>query len=242
MKYTKLNKNWQVAPQVTEVPVSVTDDLLELTFELDADSFPHIDEGDKGICTFSEVYAYRIVSMNREEYENGAFRFKKDQLPWGALYEWSGSTWKSDFPSDKIVVNDSLKGTKLKHFVLFLPDWIVECLAAEVRFRFDYAVAEVLEEKYPKGYFNHYLALFSAHFNQLNVDSYKVYTNLYVQLEGKKELEGLKEELKKIKSNQDVDSYVKIANHSGIPNFGRKQLDEMIRVVEGYDAGSKYVS
>ena len=50
----------------------------------------------------------------------------------------------------------------------------------------------------------------------------------------------MKEELKKIKANKDVDSYVKIANYSELPNFGRKQLDEMIKVIETYDPGTKY--
>lgn len=239
MKYIKLNKNWNVAPAASEPQIILEDNQLELIFDLDP-AFAHIDEGDTGRLKFSEVFAYRLESISQEEYVGGKFRLKNEDLPWGKFYELPGSGWRNDFPSDRIEVNSSLKGTKLKHFIFFLPNHLFECLSAEYRFQFDYAIAEKLEETYPKGYFNHYLALFAAHFDQLNSGSYKVFTNLYIQLEGNKEFEALKEELKKIKANKELDSYVKIANYSEFPNFGRKQLDEMIQVIETYDAKSKY--
>ena len=240
MKYVKLNKNWNADSENSEPLVSVDQNSVELNFYLNSNLFQHIDEGDKGTIRFREVYAYKLEPISEEEYVNGKHRFKNEDLPWGKFYELPNSGWRNDFPVDKIVVNDSLKGTKLKHFIFFLPNHIFECLAAEYDFHFDYVIAEKLEETYPKGYFNHYLAMFATHFDQLNTGSYKVYTNLYIQLEGTKEFELLKEELKKIKANKDVDSYVKIANYSELPNFGRKQLDEMIKVIETYDPGTKY--
>lgn len=240
MKYVKLNKNWNADSGNSEPIVSVEQNTVELNFYLNSASFPHIDEGDKGIIRFSDVFAYKLEPITQEEYLSGKFRFKNEDLPWGKFYELPSSSWRNDFPTDKVVVNESLKATKLKHFIFFLPTCIFECIAAEYHFQFDYVIAEKLEETYPKGYLNHYLALFSAHFDQLNSGSYKTYTNLYIQLEGKKEFDLLKEEIKKIKANKDVDSYVKIANYSELPNFGRKQLDEMIKVIETYDAGNKY--
>jgi hypothetical protein len=240
VKYIKLNKNWNADPTKPEPVVSVDQNTVELNFYLNPLLFPHIDEGDKGIIRFNDVHAYKLETITEEEYVKGQFRFKNEALPWGKLYELPNSGWRNDFPEDKVVVNESLKATKLKHFIFFLPDHIFECIAAEYRFEFDYVVAEQLEERYPKGYFNHYLAMFATHFDQLNTGSYKVYTNLYIQLEGKKEFDLLKEEIKKIKANKDIDSYVKIANYSELPNFGRKQLDEMIKVIETYDAGTKY--
>jgi hypothetical protein len=239
MKYIKLNKNWNAAPSASEPQIKVEENYMELTFDLDT-AFGHIDEGDKGQLEFPETYAYKLQPISQEEYENGKFRFKNEDLPWGKFYELPNSGWRNDFPADRVVVNESLKGTKLKHYLFFLSGFIFECLSADYHFHFDYAIAEKLEETYPKGYFNHYLAMFSAHFDQLNSGSYKTYTNLYIQLEGKKEFEALKEEIQKIKANKDVDSYVKIANYSGLPNFGRKQLDEMIKVIETYDSKSKY--
>ena len=240
MKYTQLNKNWKAASEQSEPLISVTEDTFELTFELEPGAFAHIDKGDKGILKFTEVYAYRSEELDRAAYLAGNSRFKNEQLPWGEYYELPGSSWKTDFPSDKIIVNESLKNAKLKHWVIFCSNQLIECLALDYRFTFDFAIAEKLEESYPKGYLNHYLALFAAHFRQLNKDNYTIYTNLYIQLEGKKEFEALKEEVKKIKANKDVDSYVKIANCSEIPNFGRKQLDEMLQVIESYDPKSKY--
>ncbi len=239
MKYIKLNKNWNAALTTSEPQIKVEENKLELIFDLDP-AFGHIDEGDKGRLVFPETYAYKLQPISQEEYEGGKFRFKSEDLPWGKFYELPNSGWRTNFPADRVVVNDSLKNTKLKHTIFFLPGFIFECLSAEYGFHFEYSIAEKLEETYPKGYFNHYLALFSTHFDQLNSGSYKTYTNLYIQLEGKKEFEALKEEIKTIKANKDLDAYVKIANYSELPNFGRKQLDEMIKVIETYDAGSKY--
>lgn len=241
MKYIKLNRNWNADTENSEPLVSVDQNTVELNFYLNSNLFQHIDKGDKGLIRFHDVYAYKLESISEEEYVNGKYRLKNEELPWGKFYEIPNSGWRNDFPADKVVVNDSLKATKLKHFIFFLPNCVFECLSAGYDFQFDYAIAEKLEETYPKGYFNHYLAMFATHFDQLNTGSYKVYTNLYIQLEGKKEFEALKEEIKKIKTNKDVDSYVKIANYSELPNFGRKQLDEMIKVIETYDTNSKYI-
>lgn len=238
MKYIRLNKNWNAASTASEPQVRKLENYLELIFELDP-AFQHIDEGEKGTLEFSEPYAYKLTEITKDAYLDNAFRFKNDQLPWGDFYELKDSNWKADFPSDKIVVNDSLKEAKMNHYLFFLTGFIFECLALDHVFHFDQRVPERLEETYPKGYLNHYLTMFSVHFNQLNTDNFKVYTNLYIQLEGKKEFEGLKEELKKIKANKDLDAYVKITNYK-IPNFGRKQLDEMIKVIETYDVKSKY--
>jgi hypothetical protein len=232
MKYIKRNKNWNAEPNSPNPQISTTENDVQLTFSLDFNHFSHIDEGDEGILLFQEVYAYRLGSK-----EN---RFKNDQLPWGEFYELPNSNWKNDFPADKVLVNDSLKGAKLSHFVFFLGEEIFECIADEARFSFNDTISEALEEKYPKGYFNHYLSLFASHFETPSVDNYKIYTNLYIQLESKKEFADMKTELKSIKANKDADSYVKIANYKQIPNFGRKQLDEMITVIETYDAGNKY--
>lgn len=239
MKYTKLNANWNVAPDASKTQKTVTGNILELVFDLDT-ALVHIDEGDRGTLEFVGVYAYKLSEISREDYLSGKFRFKNDRLPWGGFYELPGSGREENFPSDTVVVDESLKENGVSQYIFFLPDQVLECWASDYHFHFDYRVSERLEEWYPKGYFNHYLAMFSAHFNQMNTDNYKVYTNLYIQLEGKKEFEGLKEELKKIKANKDLDSYVKIANYR-ILNFTRKQLDEMIKVIETYDAKSKYV-
>ena len=240
MKYIKGNKNWSAAESEIEPIVSVEENRVDLKFNLSHLQFSHIDEGDKGILKFQEVYAYNLEPISQEEYAQGKFRFKNEELPWGKFYELPNSNWRNDFPASKVIVNESLKATKLKHFIFFFPNHIFECLAAEYHFQFESVIAEKLEERYPKGYFNHYLALFALHFDQLNIGTYTIYTNLYIQLEGKKEFDALKEEIKTIKANKDVDSYVKIANYSEIPNFGRKQLDEMIKVIETYDSKSKY--
>ena len=53
-------------------------------------------------------------------------------------------------------------------------------------------------------------------------------------MEGKKELAGLKAELKTIQANNDSRFILKQINNFELQGFGSKQLDEMVKVIEGY--------
>ena len=239
MKYTRLNKNWNAEPNAPGPVVSKTDEGIELTFLLNPLVYQHIGDDDKGTLEFFDVYAYRLGATNDEGYFLGQFRFKNEQLPWGEFYELFDSKWKNDFPDDKVVLDDSINKSKLRHFIFFFKDEIFECLALNYQFTFMDKVSEELEIKYPKGYLNHYLAMFTSQFDKPSLDNYKIYTDLYIQMEGKDEFIDLKKELKKIKANNDLDSYLKIANYFEIENFGIEQLNEMIKVIETYKLDRK---
>ncbi len=239
MKYIKLNKNWNAEPNAPDPVVSKTDEGIELTFLLNPFVYQHIDDDDTGTLEFFDVYAYRLGSTNDEGYFRGQFRFKNEQLPWGEFYELIDSKWKKDFPDDKVILDDSIKKSKLRHFIFFLRDETFECLALDYHFTFTDKISDELEKKYPKGYLNHYFAMFASQFDKPTLDNYKTYTDLYIQMEGKDEFVDLKKELKIIKTNNDLDSYLKIANYFEIENFGIEQLNEMIKVIETYKIDNK---
>ncbi|MCK3684169.1 hypothetical protein [Maribellus sp. YY47] len=234
MKYIKQNKNWNAEPNAPRLAISQSENWLELSFLLNSFTFEHIDEGETGKLAFFEAYAYRLDSTNDEAYQQGKFRFKNSQLPWGEFYELIDSKGDRDFPADKIVVDESVSKKKIRHFIFFLRDGIFECLANDFKFSFIHDTSDILEEKYPKGYLNHYIAMFASVFDKPSVDNFKTYTDLYLQMESKKEFADLKNELKNIKRNNDLNLYLKYANDFQLADFGRKQLDDMIKVIENY--------
>jgi hypothetical protein len=233
MKYIKLNRNWNAELNSPDPEISLIDEGIELSFALNHDAFEHIDEGEKGKVVFDQVYAYRLDSTDRDGYLNRAFRFKNDQLPWGEFYELRSTKWK-DFPEDKTVLDQEINKDNLRHFIFFFGNQIFECLAADYRFYFNNGLAELLEKKYPKGYLNHYLSMFASQFDKPSGENFKVYTDLYIQMEGKKEFSDLKNELQKIKKGSDLGLYLKFANSLEIIGFGKKQLDEMVMVIEKF--------
>jgi hypothetical protein len=236
MKYIKLNKNWNAQPNVPQPYVTKTDEGIDLTFFLNPLLFQHIDEDDKGTLKFLDVYAYRLGATGEEGYNRGEFRYKNAQLPWGEFYELLGSNWKNDFPDDKQIINEKANKSKLRHFIFFLKEETFECLAIDYQYAFVDKISEALEVKYPKGYLNHYLAMFSSQFDKPTIENYKMYTDLYLQMQSKKEFAEVKKEVKSIKANNDLDSYLKIANYFGIERFEMKQLKDMIKVIETYKA------
>jgi hypothetical protein len=236
MKYIKLNKNWNAQPNVPQPYVTNTDEGIDLSFFLNPLLFQHIDEDDKGTLKFLDVYAYRLGATGEEGYNRGEFRYKNAQLPWGEFYELLGSNWKNDFPDDKQIINEKANKSKLRHFIFFLKEETFECLAIDYQYAFVDKISEALEVKYPKGYLNHYLAMFSSQFDKPTIENYKMYTDLYLQMQSKKEFAEVQKEVKSIKANNDLDSYLKIANYFGIERFEMKQLKDMIKVIETYKA------
>jgi len=91
-----------------------------------------------------------------------------------------------------------------------------------------------MEEKYPKGYFRHYLVMFFQTFDTPAIERYEIYNDLYIQMESKKEFNGVKSEIKAIKSNNDMDLFLKFANRIGNVYFKREHLNAMIKTIENY--------
>lgn len=234
MKYTKLNGNWNADGNAPNPIISLFEGGMALSFRLNSNDSEYIDEGEMGILEFYNVHAHKLETIDHEGYLKGQTRFKNDQLPWGDFHEIKNGQWPKDFPNDSIVLDKSIDKKDLRHFIFFLKDQMFECLAMDFRFRIDNNLEEALEEKYPKGYLNYYLSMFASQFDKPTADNFKVYTNLYLQMESKKAFIALKEELKKIKKNNDLRLYLKYANGLGISGFGMKQLNDMVKVIETY--------
>ena len=233
MKCSKLNKNWSIEPNAPNPEISLIDAGIELRFALNHLAFEHIDEGEHGKMVFDQVYAYRVDFTDREAYLRGEYRFKNDEVPWGEFYELRSTRW-NDFPEERIVLDHEINKNDLRHFIFFFRDQIFECLAVDYRFEYNNGLVELLEEKYPKGYLNHYLSMFASQFDKPSGENFRIYTDLYIQMEGKKEFVDLKAELKNIKKNNDLGLYLKFANGLDVLGFGKKQLDEMVKEIEKF--------
>lgn len=234
MKSIKHNKNWTAEPNAPNIQLQIDGDEIVMEMTLNSTLFEHIDTDERGLLRFETVYAYRKQEMNEQAYNNGAFRFKNNQLAWGGFYELSDSAWAKTFPEDAIILNASANKKGLRHFICLLPTMIFECIASEYSFKYGNLVDELLDEKYPKGYLNHYIAMFASQFDEPSTDNFMIYTDLYIQMEGKKEFDALKSEIKRIKANDDVRLYLKFANNYDITNFGLAQLNDMLRVIESF--------
>jgi hypothetical protein len=98
MKKEKLNLNWEAL--AFDVALKAETDLrFQLT--LNSEGFEHIDQGELAFLNFTNVHVYAISNIAKEEYLNGAYRLKEQQIPWGQFYEVSKSNWKSEFPKQK---------------------------------------------------------------------------------------------------------------------------------------------
>ncbi len=234
MKYDQLNKNWNADPNSPMPEVSRMEDGVSLSFYLNAYLYDHIDEEAKGAIEFYNVHKYRLGPTNDEGYYRGQFRYTNKQLPWGEFYELTNSQWQKDFPNDEVMVDDSMNKKKLRHFLFFFKDETFECLANDYSYSYLNSVSDLLYEQYPKGYLSHYLSMFTSNFDAPTTENFKTYIELYIQMESVNELVGVKAEIKTIKENQDLDLFLKLANESEMENFGKDQLNEMIKVIENY--------
>jgi hypothetical protein len=229
-----LNKNWGADPESPNPELWTGDGTVKLTFCLNSLVYDHTDEGEKGMLEFTSVYAYRLGPLNTEGYYPGQLGDKDNQVSGGEFYELIGSHQNKDFSVDKIIVNEAVPKNELRHFILFLKDATFECIATDFHFSYLNSVSETIEEKYPKGYFRHYLVMFFQTFNTPEIERYEIYNDLYIQMESKKEFSGVKSEIKAIKSNKDMDLFLKFANRIGNVNFKREHLNAMIKTIENY--------
>ena len=201
---------------------------LLLSFDLDSQRYKHWSENDKATLSYNDVFAYRVQNVG------SSFRYSLRDFNTGDFYELRNTEPNTNFPGDKIVVNEELQKAKLNHYLLLYGDSIFECLAKGFQLIYHDGIEEILEEKYPKGYLNHYIAMFASQFDKPNKDNFIVFTDLYIQMEGRKEFASLKSEIGKIKSLKDEMLYVKFANHYPLAGFELKQLQEMFQAIEGF--------
>lgn len=234
MKYIKLNTNWNAEPNAPDPQLERGEDFVEIRFELNQFTFDYIEEGDIGIIEFAEVYKIDFGTMNDEGYFRGQHRFSNNNLPWGEFYELLDSNWETTFPTEAKILNKDIDKSELRHFIFFLRDNTIECLANKYYFSIRFAKQSFYDNKYPDGFFHHYLSMFSVHYTELNKQNLKTFNKLYIQFEGKNKFKELQVEVETIKRNDDFSWYLKQAQADQIDNVNLESISKAAESILSY--------
>jgi len=137
MKFKRLNNGWDAEPNapmpVIELLKAVS--VIKLSFYLNSFIHEDVEEEDKGILEFNNCYQYRIGATNDEGFYRGQCRFYKIGIVWGNFYNIINSTWRTDFPSDKIMGDSTLiNNPNLNHYLFYFRDETFECIAESYTF------------------------------------------------------------------------------------------------------------
>jgi hypothetical protein len=135
MKYKKLNIDWNAEPNAPQVELQTDGDKLRVSFFLNPFIFDNVDGEERGELIFVECLKYSFNSCNDEGYYSGQYRYKNALLPWGEFYELEHD-WEKDFHKDLKILNPSLDKGQLRHFIFFLKDNTLECIAKDFEFRY----------------------------------------------------------------------------------------------------------
>ncbi len=225
MEIIKLNKNW-AANKNASVDIKNINNTIEICILLD-NIFDHIDPGQTGRIVFNNAYGYCVNQFDSLT-TNGLTPEKNN------FYELIGAKTNCANNKNTIIVDPTVDITNARHFILITTETVIECFAQNYVFDFGNNISELIEQKYPKGYFAHYFTMFTKLFDSFKPDNYFVYTNLYLQMQNKKEFENLKAEVKTATKNNDLNLYLKFANSFNVSGFDKKQLTEMLKNIENY--------
>jgi hypothetical protein len=136
-KFVKHNNGWDAEPNAPMPSVELLEGVpaIKLSFYLNSFIYDDVDEEDKGILEFYNCYQYRIGATNDEGFYRGQCRFYKSGIEWGHFYNIIESTWRKDFPSDKIIVENTLVDSpNLNHYLFYFRDETFECIAESYNF------------------------------------------------------------------------------------------------------------
>ncbi|MDX1446489.1 hypothetical protein [Lishizhenia sp.] len=234
MKSTVLSVNWKLAQQVFEALVTENENFLTLSIRLSANSAPYLKEDEEALLQFENVFGYSVTAIDAESYAKGAYRWKEETLTWGGFLELKKSNFLQETPPNFKQILPNSKGLKLRHFVVFTPTQIIECIAEDYRFSFKNDAGEAIEAKYPKAYLNYYLSLFFTHFAMVNAENLRMFTDLYLQLTKRKDFPLLQEEVKAIEKNKDTGLVLKYIHSLTQSKFAEKQLKEVLKYILQY--------
>ena len=88
-----------------------------------------------------------------------------------------------------------------------------------------------LSEKYPKGYFDHWIAMFSANNSDVIERLISEYADMYKSIEGDEAFSGLKTELQSILKNDDLEEFISIAIDYGLEKIEIQHLITMAEII-----------
>lgn len=135
MNYKILNIDWGAEPNAPQPKLSVDGNRISIKFLLNPFNYDTIEDDEKGELTFINCHKYSFNNCNDEGYYRGQYRYKSSQLPWGEFYELQ-TNWKKDLYPDSIILNEVIDENDLKHYIFFLRDNILECIAEGCEFRY----------------------------------------------------------------------------------------------------------
>ncbi|SFT53018.1 hypothetical protein SAMN05216474_1112 [Lishizhenia tianjinensis] len=234
MKSTALAINWKTAKEGFTPSIDVLDTDLKLNFKISSEGISYLQEDEPVFLNFQNVYGYSSTNITAEAYNQGAYRWKEDDLQWGGFIELKKSNFLQNPPTHFQQVIKNPKGLKLRHFVFFGPEQIIECIAEDYKFSFENDPQEALEAKYPKAYLNYYLSLFFTHFENVNAENLRMFTDLYLQLTKRKDFPLLQDEVKAIEKNKDAGLVLKYVHSLTQSKFTEKQLKEVLKYIVQY--------
>lgn len=85
-------------------------------------------------------------------------------------------------------------------------------------------------DKYPEGYFEHYIASFAGIGHKPNEAGFEQLVKLYIDLEGHEEFANLIQEIQAIKENNDWAHFERAAKEFGVKRLDTAKLKEMAEV------------
>ena len=89
-----------------------------------------------------------------------------------------------------------------------------------------------LKEKYPEGYFDHWLAMYSTHNSEITEDLIMLHADAYRVFEGMEELLELKAEVQLIIKNDDLKGFIRVARGYGIREIELHHLVQMSEIIQ----------
>ena len=98
---------------------------------------------------------------------------------------------------------------------------------------FDY---NLYEKKYSGGYLDHYLAMYSINQDGLSNENFESHNCMYVEMEGEEEFQNLKNEVLKVRQQDDVEMFLDLAKYHKIEGIDIEILDKLFVSIENHQS------
>ncbi len=90
------------------------------------------------------------------------------------------------------------------------------------------------KNKYPEGYIEHYLAMYSVNGESLSDQGFEIQNKMYIECEGKEEFRNLRNEVIKAKQMEDLEWFLKLAVSYEIKDIDLNNLKRMFEAIEKF--------
>ena len=90
------------------------------------------------------------------------------------------------------------------------------------------------KDKYPDGYIQHYLAMYSVHQKRFCQDNFESQNRMYVDCEGKEEFLNLRNKVIKAKQQENLGWFLRMAIFYQIEDIDLESLNRMFEAIENF--------